>query len=586
MPQQLNATEPRRTTLRGSSSGGLGVTLKPDAKAASAADEVRCEISRTHDRFCRLLKLAEDRTAAGDLRGAAALAQVAARLAYPANTGLFGSSRLERLLLTIGKSIPSESPDRFNARESDVRKVLHVLSYAKPVGGDTRFVWRWMQLDQASCHSAAITSQMDLDGREDVPESLSKAASDSGGFTKILTAPTTNPIEQARELRALCRSMDIVVLHVYPYDIVPILALAVDCGNTKILFCHQSDHTFWVGGSVSHRVINLRSQPDGFLESKRGLDSKLVSVLPIPLPSVSAAMPRSEAKRALGYAEDDVLLLTIASPFKYSAPGHVGFLELVTDAIANHPQAHLIAIGPDPKNEAWRAAASRTDGRMVALGRRWDTALYYAAADAYLDSVPFSSSTSLLEAGSHGAPLLGYQHQSPDLRLMGPGAPGLDGAMIVAEGAAAYRDSLSQLLTDQGLRHALGNIVREQIRSRHTGVGWSQALERVYEDANQTSERACLSPSDQAADARELSDALFRLYPTMKYRKLVAEYVGALPDRSRFATNRGLLQEGLPISGLSLLPGPIGPRLRQYRRWALRTWGKAKAAVPTSKGGV
>src|SRR5664279_4148489 len=68
-------------------------------------------LNDAYDRFCGILALAEERAAAGDYPAAIGLAQVAARYAFPGNVGLFGSSRFERLLLQLGKQIPS-APSR------------------------------------------------------------------------------------------------------------------------------------------------------------------------------------------------------------------------------------------------------------------------------------------------------------------------------------------------------------------------------------------------------------------------------------------------------------------------------------------
>ena len=298
---------------------------------------------------------------------------------------------------------------------------MHVLSYAQPIGGDSRFAWRWIQEDHNNRHCVAITSQADLDGKYAVPEVLRQSAENTGGFVRTLSAPTAKPLEQALELRALCQEMDFVILHLYPYDIVPVIALAARCDSVKTLFVNHADHTFWIGASVAHSVVHLRRQCPNFLRERRGLYPDRASIVPIPLAYSPASITQKQAKRELGYEPNVVVLLTIATPFKYSAPGHIAFLDLVTPVLAEHAQAVLIAIGPDSKG-SWRSAGIQTDGRIVALGKRWDNEIFYSAADIYLDSVPFSSSTSLLEAGSRGKPLLGYRPPKPELWATRPGS--------------------------------------------------------------------------------------------------------------------------------------------------------------------
>lgn len=521
--------------------------------------------------FCDLLTLAEEYFAVGDFSAAVGLAQVAARYAFPGHVGLFASPRLERLLLEIGKQIPTASAGRTRQRDKNTRNILHVLSYAQPIGGDSRFAWRWMQEDRYSRHSVAITTQADLNGKYEVPEIIRQSAENSGGFLRTLSAPTSKPLEQARELRDLCQEMDIVVLHLYPYDIIPVIALAAGCDSIKTLFVNHADHSFWVGASVAHSIVHLRRQRPEFLENRRGLNPKLSSLLPVPLAYSPATITSEQAKRALGYDPDVVLLLTIATPFKYSAPGEVAFLDLVTPVLMQFPKTVLIAVGPSLVGD-WHSAHIRTNGRIVARGKRWDNDLLYAAADVYLDSVPFSSTTSLLEAGSRGVSLLGYRPQNHELELLGPGAPGFDNAMELANDPESYRILLSRLINDAKFRRQSGQRVQTQILSLHTRKNWIQAVYTLYEKVERSHDRSCLMTDQDNFNASALNLALVHLYGDKPFsmRKLIGKYVGALPYRSRCSVTWHLCLKGFDISFLNLLPPPVDATIRRVGRWAKR----------------
>jgi hypothetical protein len=530
-------------------------------------------LNDAYGRFSSLLTLAEERAAAGDHPAAIALAQVAARYTFPGNVGLFGSSRFERLLLELGKRIPSAPPQRAERRDENSRNVLHVLSYGRPVGGDCRCAWRWMQEDQGNRHSVAITAQADFKGVYEVPEILKKSAESSGGFLRTLSAPTSKPIEQARELRALCQEMDVVVLHLFPYDIIPVLALAADCDPVKTIFVNHADHSFWAGASVAHTIVHLRRQPPHFPEKRRGLNPDRSALLPIPIFYSPPTVTREQAKRALGYGPETVLLLTIASPFKYSSPGRVDFLDLVAPVVAKFPQAVLLAVGPEAKG-AWQTANVQTNGRIVPLGTRWDTDVLYAAADIYLDSVPFSSITSLLEAGSQGVPLLGYLLPEPELALLGPGAPGLEGTMGLATGPEAYQSMLERLITDSEFRRQAGRHVQAQILSLHTGKNWVQAVHDLYAQVERTDDRGCLLGDSDGFEASALNVALFQLYGCVHPRKMIGKYIGALPYRSRLPTTWRLHRMGFDLCFLNLLPPPADVIARLAGRWARKVLRK------------
>lgn len=527
-------------------------------------------IRSCYDQFNELLNLAEEELAARDLPAAIGLLQVAARFAFPGNIGLMVSARLEELLVRSGKQIPDISGAKVEHHASSSRRVLHVLSYGRPVGGDTRFVWRWIQEDQTSQHFVAITTQADVESLYEIPEVLRASAEASGGFLRTLSALPSNPIEQARELRTLCRQMDLVVLHLFPYDVVPILALAAGCEGIKTLLVNHSDHTFWAGASVAHSIVHLREQSSEFLTKRRGLKPEQTPVLPIPLSHSSPSITRAEARRALGYGPETVLLLTIASPFKYSSPGSIGFLDLVVPVIANSPQAVLIAVGPEPKG-AWKEAIAATEGRIVPLGTTWDTAIFYAAADIYLDSVPFSSITSLVEAGSHGSALLGYAMPDGEMSLLGPGAPGIDGTMIVTHDPKQYRAQCTQLITDPDYRSQCGQCVQEKVLSLHTGPKWADVVQKLYAIAETNSDqRGCLLMTDDRYQASALNTSLAQLYPDRNIRSVIGKYLGALPYQSGLSLSLALYAKGFDLSYINLLPPSTRKLAKRGRHWARR----------------
>lgn len=536
------------------------------------------QFSVSYARFGDLLTLAEEYFVQGDLSAAVSLAQVAVRYISPGK-GLFASPRLERLLLAIGKQIPTDSLHSAFNHSNHSRNVLHVLTYAKPIGGDSRFAWRWIQRDDSSCHSVAITAQSEVSQLyPDIPTDLREAVMASGGFVRTIGAPSSTPLEKARELRRLCQDMNVVVLHLYPDDIIPILALAAGCDAARVLFVHHADHRFWIGASVAHSIVHLRRQSDQFLRHRRGLDPEQGSLLPIPLANPFSQITRPEAKRVLGYKPDGVLLLTIASPFKYSAPGQIGYLDLVTPVLEKLPQAVLVVVGPEPQGH-WKSASIRTNGRIIALGRRWDTDLLYAAADIYLDSVPFSSITSLLEAGSHGAAVLGLKPISPELELLGPGAPGLEEAMELAKDVTSYRLMLTRLVRDDVFRRRSGLCIQERILSLHTGSGWAHALQDVYAKAEHTSARRCLVEKEDTFENDGLNAALLQLYSSVPSsdRSLIREYVGPLPFSSRFVITVRLSLIGFALCLINLLPSPTDVIVHRTGRWIKRQTKRFKA---------
>jgi hypothetical protein len=276
-------------------------------------------------------------------------------------------------------------------------------------------------------------------------------------------------------------------------------------------------------------------------------------------------MSRVEAKRLLGYNSDVVLLLTIASPFKYFATNHIAFLDLAVPILIDFPQTVLIAVGPEAKG-AWLSASSQTNGRVVPLGRRWDNEILYAAADIYLDSVPFSSITSLLEAGSYGIPLLGYSPANLDLKLLGPGAPGLDNTMLIADGTESYKSILIELISDRVFRCQRGRSAKKEILSLHTGINWSRIVNDLYQKVEKIDDRRCILDNIDTFNPGELDSALVQLYGQVQgrqhIRQLIGNYIGTLPYRSRLTLTWQLYLIGFDLCYLNLLPPAVDRLIR------------------------
>jgi hypothetical protein len=303
------------------------------------------------------------------------------------------------------------------------------------------------------------------------------------------------------------------------------------------------------------------------------------------MPEMEKHISTKHAKRLLGYEPSSIVVLTIASPFKYQSPGSVSFLELVEPVLSAHPQAVLIAVGPC-SDGAWQKASRNTDGRILPLGTRWDNELLYCAADIYLDSVPFSSITSLLEAGAHGIPLLGLGAPDAERQLLCAGAPGLEGSMLLGEDCNNYQEILSRLITDAQYRMTQGNCAKEQIEGNHTGGNWLAFLNVLYERLEASEGRGCLSDDDVASEWTPLTAALDQLYPPLNINRVLLNHLGHLPFATRLNLSMRLSALGFNLAFLNLLPFSAstlvrsrGRRAKEWCRQLLTTDASARAQV-------
>lgn len=429
--------------------------------------------------FLSLLDQARDFAQRGKYDAAAVYSEIAAYHAQFKHCGLFASLELEDILLTIGRQIKQTSSDR-NQKSSlckTPKKILHVsTNISSPFGGIPRFLRRWMQQDTEREHSLVLTKQ----APDEVPKILRELVSNSQGKIYLLNKTIGGYVSRAKKLREIAATADIVVLHIWEHDVIPIIAFADKEQSPPVIYINHGDHCFWLGSSVSDIVANLRESGMRFSQKRRGIEAERNMLLPTILEPAQRLLSRTEAKRQLGIDENSIILLSIARAPKYRKADGISFADAHVSLLKQYKRAILIVIGPGG-SEDWSTAIEQTQGRIIALGHTEDTAIYYQAADIYVDSYPFVSITSLLEAGSYSVPLVSrYPYSSDACEIFGADMPGLTGNLIRVHDLEEYTTVLSRLIEDEELRLSLGEKTKESIVDLHMGRNWQRSLEEIY----------------------------------------------------------------------------------------------------------
>ena len=109
-----------------------------------------------------------------------------------------------------------------------------------------------------------------------------------------------------------------------------------------------------------------------------------------------------------------------------------------------------MAVGPGGRVD-WSAAEREVPGQIVLVAETTETATYLDAADIYLDSFPFVSITSLLEAGQRGLPVVTRFPFGAGCEVMGADSPGIEPVLLRAE-TAEKRSKAEELLRACGAR--------------------------------------------------------------------------------------------------------------------------------------
>ena len=438
-----------------------------------AEDEILQAHRTSFDRLVSVVQLRLERRRFDD---AAALAGVAAQYAWMHHPGCFTSPELEAVTQALGAVINGDTPGRNGPLRGSQppQRILHVFTETPEAGGHTRLATRWMTLDSNRVHSVVTTRQ-----RGEVPRELRTAAEASGGSVATVH-DDLGPLAAASRLAALAENYDAVVLSIHPFDVVPSIAFSSRRQRPRVLFVNHADHVFWLGTSVADLVVCLRQSGHLIARTRRGIDESRLVDLPIPLILSQPRMTMEDAKQALGIAPDRVVLLSVASEYKFESRRPPGFLDLLVPVIEQQKSTTLLAVGPTDAG-LWHKANKLTAGHIRALGTLPDPALYRYAADIYLDSTPCASITSLLESAALGTPCLAYVGGKD------PGSPCVSDpplvvdAILRAQDPAEYRRLLLRLISEPEFRAEVGAGLASQVREAHSADRWLARLKQVYE---------------------------------------------------------------------------------------------------------
>ena len=508
-----------------------------------------------------------------ELEATAFWAQVAAHFAWMSHPGYFTSLELEARLSS------SWSPRRIDPPipvRSGPSRVLHVLTQAYGVGGHTRLAWRWIRADRGRKSSVVLTGQ----GLATIPRQLSESVAAAGGSLSDLSSNRGGLLVRAAALRALMANADIVVLHVHPYDTLPILAMAAWVDRPPVLFMNHADHVFWVGATVSDVVVNIRGSSARLASARRGVEASRLALLPIPIDPPDRSPSRMEARHALGLDAGEVVALSVAASYKFEPNGAPDFIETLIPVLTRVPNLTVLAVGPSPEGR-WAAAEARSLGRLRALGVRSDLDLLYRAADLYVDSFPFCSLTSLLEAGSHGLPLVSLGGRPGD-EILSADLPGLEDVLLVADDPDAYARSVIALAEDRDARVQTGERTRQCVGVVSSGEGWLRQLESVYATAlTLRSGGRPLTVASVPPQVGQLDHQLAKLHGSASgLDQAIKAQLRFAPPRRRVAIAAALWRAGRPAGPLAMAPDWTWAFLRRAigsRRSTLRRFVRPRA---------
>jgi len=404
------------------------------------------------------------------------------------HSGRFSDGAVENLAFNIGKDLDAHAVELKGEplsidRKDGRRRVLHVAPMLA-MGGHRQLLYHWICNDRTSCHSLML-----LDHVGDVPQRFNDAVRDSGG-SLVTLPPKAHLCQKARSLREMARNnADLVVWHLIGSDVAPVAAFATHEGPPVVLIDH-GDHLFWLGSSVADLVVNLRTAGAELAAERRF--ASCTTVMPIPLLDPKAGISRIEARRALGIAEDQVMLLSVGRAEKYRPYGSYDFVSTANKILDLHPNTHLYVVG-----ESAAAIAPflhcKIHDRLHFMGSIEDPSIYRTAADIYLESFPFGSQTALLEAALSGLPVV--PAYAPLFPLLVANDDALTDILQNPKNEQEFIKRVELLICEPEQRLALGDALRKRLLAEHEGKGWLERLAALYEKAESLTHNPRIIPA-------------------------------------------------------------------------------------------
>jgi hypothetical protein len=309
--------------------------------------------------------------------------------------------------------------------------------------------------------------------------------------------------------------------------------------------------------------------------TRRGLPENTGFLVNRPLAFPEVDLRRAEARAQFGLDDGQVVIATAASGSKYEPlPGGDNLVQLFARLAESDPRLVVLAAGPRAEGQ-WLSAAESTGGRVRALGMLRGVGGLLAAADIYVDSFPFASITSLLEAGAHGLPLVSYRGHGPGCEILSADPPAIEHDVLYPRTPHEFLEVVKTLAANAEMRKSRGALLREEIAATHSSAAWQDAVEALYEFANRPgSPQGAIdieevAPQTGALDC-SVSQILQRTGQSQGVGSVYRSALGSMPLRARLRNWREIKQSGLTPGVLELLREVDRVRLERAAHRILR----------------
>ena len=441
-----------------------------------------CEtLEKNRDLLNKKIIRAELSTSKAGYESSVTMIHKAAFFAWQRYAGELVSYKLEDALTKLSEPHTSNSmhlPEigtiklrSFQAKKEDPRPaILHVISYTHESGGHTRQMIRMIS-NTSDIYRHSI---VDINDTDIAP--VVKSYSSKYKFPYVTLGKLPRYSDKIRSLKEIIMHFDYIVLHTHPDDPMAVLPFLKD-STPPVFFMNHAEHVFWLGYLSTDSVISERQSAVDLVIKKRGIKENSIVPIPLDIPEAISSnfLSKNTARMHLGLHAHPTIL-TVASAFKYYPWDKFDFFDKAAEILNKTIDAQIVAVGVDGDSN-WIRLSKKFPGRVKTYGVMPLTDDLFLSSDIFLDSFPFSSFTSKLEAGLHGLPVVSVSND--EIPILSCDDPALD----KFEESNLTLDNLTEivygLLMDEKYKKNLGKEMMDSIVSIHTGEKYKVALEKA-----------------------------------------------------------------------------------------------------------
>lgn len=418
-----------------------------------------------------------------------------------------------RALRAIGMFASSFHPGRYNSAfcnkiinkiASEIKEtatpvlpkkgtVLFIASSLHAVGGHTRLMENIAAFEKEKGKQLVlvITDQLDAE----VPDRIVKGDL----FERIICYGKLTRLQCIVELRKIFQQAEKIYNNQDPYDAVPPVALAAK-NRPATIYINHADHTFWFGAQQADLVLHIRPYGEQLARQRRTSAAQHV-ILPIRLNLLDNNISKNEARKRLGIKGDAKMFLCISSYYKVVPNATHNLFEVIDDILELDNENVFVLVGVN--EEEYRILTKKEPpSNLILAGIVEEPGLYKAAADLYIEGMPLSSFTALLEGVYAGAyPFLMWDPYYSTVRIEEDLC--LQGLVSHPGNRSDYLEGIKRAVQggDSQSREQVVNEIRSRIRYYSSAEYWENELQVSQLDAAKATD-SFLEFSDGIDDCR------------------------------------------------------------------------------------